>query len=1034
LSGPQKKRDKSRDRELIGKTIAGKYRILEVLGQGGFGSVFLVEIVAGLVGEKLALKLVPADLSGNERVKAQFLNEIRVAMRPEMVNKYIVQFRDVGETEDGDLYFTMDYCAGETLAAVLAREDHLPPPRAILIARRILEALKTAHAAGVIHRDLKPANVMIIRKNSHETVRVLDFGIATAVSRRNAQEVGFAGSIHYMPPEQFQNQQLGFYTDTYAVGVILYECLTGKKPYHGRTAKEVFDDLKSRPAVPPERIKPHIGAYPGLSQIVSRAIERKPELRFATAREFLEGLQSILEPRDGPAAPPPPVRTATARIEPPLPEPPPKERAAPAGRSTRGSRPSSKPLAVGLILMLGAAGFWVAWKSGKSTDLTAVREEKQGPAGGENASLRFQRRLGNAIDAQKKNSWGAVLAETEEALKIDPKQSEVHRLRGEALLRLGKPGEAIRAFQKARAFSKQSDPGFNLMVLEAYDGVRIPDEEAKALESQAFHELSRDPLNWVTTPKLLEVLSRRKGDVSAEVRDLLERARNQQVPGVEPYYWKFIVEPQKSRTEETLRAVETALAAGDFRGALDKADDAVRLGPVQGVPLFEARARALKAEAQIGKGSPVEALVTLKEAWDKVPPREKPPARLLSLILKAHDESGAPDAAAVALRERAMGALKGQPIDRAELPGILEGLDRHQWERDLVVLLKLAKAQQVSDPLGARLEEKYFKQLPEAREVEAEKLYQEAQTAFKGRDFARVAEVAKRGESLKPIPELGRPPAEVFLNLALLNAEARLEENDAKAAKAEIERIGRQAQKPPARLQFLTGRLRLAEGTADRALASFKEALDQSPPGARGQEMSSTIRTYMARAYALRGDADKVEEMLKLAGNASESALLSHQAESFCLVAENTREPERRERLYAQARTRLFNIPAEKRSPRDHNLIGHCYSNQAEYAKATASFAKAQKAYENDARFWMNYGKTYQKWAAANKGSVTLYNEAAGRYKKSFEISKAIEACKASANSYLLAGYKNQAKAIVEKGLQIDPKDPELKSLLAKCR
>ena len=146
MSTPSNPRDKSKDLALVGTTIAGKYRVLQLLGQGGFGTVFLVEIVAGMVGEKLALKLIPAELCQDQKVKSQFLNEIRVAMR--MVNKYIVQVRDVGETENGQLYYTMDYCPGETLSVLLKREGKLSPIRAIPIALRILEALKTATPPG----------------------------------------------------------------------------------------------------------------------------------------------------------------------------------------------------------------------------------------------------------------------------------------------------------------------------------------------------------------------------------------------------------------------------------------------------------------------------------------------------------------------------------------------------------------------------------------------------------------------------------------------------------------------------------------------------------------------------------------------------------------------------------------------------------------------------------------------------------------------------------------------------------------------
>ena len=125
------KRDKKKDYALLGTVVADKYRILDVLGQGGFGTVFLVEITAGIVGEKLALKILPEELGSQTTFRDQFLNEIRVAMR--LVDKNIVQIRDVGLTDDGLLYYTMDFCPGITLAQLLRQEGKLAITRALLV-------------------------------------------------------------------------------------------------------------------------------------------------------------------------------------------------------------------------------------------------------------------------------------------------------------------------------------------------------------------------------------------------------------------------------------------------------------------------------------------------------------------------------------------------------------------------------------------------------------------------------------------------------------------------------------------------------------------------------------------------------------------------------------------------------------------------------------------------------------------------------------------------------------------------------------
>ena len=328
------KRDKSRDRELVGTVVAGKYKVLKILGQGGFGSVFVVEMTSGIIGDRLAMKILPPEFSKNTMLREQFLNEIRVAMK--MVDAHIVQIRDVGITEGdpekggGLLYYTMDYVDGKTLGELIKEEGTLSIWRALRIARRLLPALKVAHSAGIIHRDLKPANIMIEVVGEKELPRILDFGIATAVisdtELDNSLEgglkdkKGFVGSPYYMPPEQFQGVEMGFYTDLYSLGVILYECLTGQKPYTGRTAKEVYKKIKHGPPTPIDELQPAVGKVPGLTEMITKSLERNPERRFQSAKEFFETLTDVMsgkneepaaQPKAGMHSPQPPSKKRT---------------------------------------------------------------------------------------------------------------------------------------------------------------------------------------------------------------------------------------------------------------------------------------------------------------------------------------------------------------------------------------------------------------------------------------------------------------------------------------------------------------------------------------------------------------------------------------------------------------------------------------------------------------------------------------------------------------------------------------------------
>jgi len=316
-SSPKQSRDKAKDRRLVGQVVGGKYKVISLLGQGGFGSVFLVEMTSGIVGDRLAMKILPDELSQNDVFREQFINEIRVAMK--MVDKHVVQIRDVGVLEGdesvggGLLYYTMDYIEGQPLSQIIREEGRLTAPRTLRIVRRILPALRTAHNAGIIHRDLKPANIMVEPDGDKpDQVRVLDFGIATAIDTDSSEsseeknedgtkkKKGFAGSPYYMPPEQFRSREMGFYTDLYSVGVILYECITGQKPYVGATPQEIYNNIKKGPPVPINELAPEVKSFPGLAELVMKALERNPQKRFQTAKEFFEQLNAVITGRAQP--------------------------------------------------------------------------------------------------------------------------------------------------------------------------------------------------------------------------------------------------------------------------------------------------------------------------------------------------------------------------------------------------------------------------------------------------------------------------------------------------------------------------------------------------------------------------------------------------------------------------------------------------------------------------------------------------------------------------------------------------------------
>lgn len=275
----------------IAEVLAARYEILDPLGEGGMGMVYRVRDRE--TSEILALKLLRPEIARDPAMMDRFKNEIRLAHR--ITHKNVCRIYDFNRIDDL-AYFTMEYVDGESLRAWLKRAGKLTPERTIDLARQITAGLSEAHAQGVIHRDLKPDNVMLGRDG---LVKLLDFGIARAVGSDTATARTIMGTPEYMAPEQSQGKAVDQRVDLYALGLILYECLTGRRAFSGATPVEVaLKQLKERP-VPPRKFLP--ATPPHLEAIVLRCLEKEPTRRFASAMEIQRALvQSGAPPQRGP--------------------------------------------------------------------------------------------------------------------------------------------------------------------------------------------------------------------------------------------------------------------------------------------------------------------------------------------------------------------------------------------------------------------------------------------------------------------------------------------------------------------------------------------------------------------------------------------------------------------------------------------------------------------------------------------------------------------------------------------------------------
>ncbi|MGH7327684.1 MAG: protein kinase domain-containing protein, partial [Polyangiaceae bacterium] len=323
----------------IGQVISGKYKLLRLLGDGGMGSVY--EAQHEVLGTRVAIKVLHQDLTRRPGLIERFLQEARVAAQIESPN--VVRVSDVDRTPDGIAYIVMELLQGEPLSAVLERDRKVPIPTAIEYARQILTALEAAHALGVTHRDLKPENVFVTFQGGKPVVKIIDFGIAklrapTTTGRSLTQAGITMGTAEYMAPEQaFSADKADARSDIYAVGVMIYELVSGERPASGEDARII--------AVKVERgeVKPLVHAAPDvpreLAGLVHRAMASRPEVRFQTATDMRIALENVKlgGANDSDRPPTKPVNAQPApQQEPPPPQPQAQPLApplAPQGRS-----------------------------------------------------------------------------------------------------------------------------------------------------------------------------------------------------------------------------------------------------------------------------------------------------------------------------------------------------------------------------------------------------------------------------------------------------------------------------------------------------------------------------------------------------------------------------------------------------------------------------------------------------------------------------------------------------------------------------
>jgi serine/threonine-protein kinase len=285
-----------------GQVLAGKYQVERVLGQGGMGVVVAAHHVQ--LDTKVAIKLLLPEMLNNREVVARFAREARAAVK--ITSEHVARVLDVGTLETGAPYMVMEFLEGGDLAAWLKQRGPLPIEQAVDFVLQACVAVAEAHGIGIVHRDLKPANLFCIKRPDGQlSIKVLDFGISKLTGGASGTDpTGMSvtktsavmGSPLYMSPEQMQSAKgADAQSDIWALGVILYEFLTGRVPFDGEAATEVAVNVVMRAPAPLRGFRPDVA--PGLEAVVLKCLEKDRAHRFRNVAELAVGLAPFAPPR-----------------------------------------------------------------------------------------------------------------------------------------------------------------------------------------------------------------------------------------------------------------------------------------------------------------------------------------------------------------------------------------------------------------------------------------------------------------------------------------------------------------------------------------------------------------------------------------------------------------------------------------------------------------------------------------------------------------------------------------------------------------
>ncbi|MGC4068148.1 MAG: protein kinase [Polyangiaceae bacterium] len=280
-----------------GEIIEGKYRIVRLIGEGGMGAVYEGENTR--IHRRVAIKVLHQGVAENQEAVQRFEREAQAAGR--IGNDHILEVIDMGTLPNGDHFMVMEFLDGEPLSDRIRRIGRLRPEDVSPLMIQALEGLRAAHEAGIVHRDLKPDNVFVLREKAGQKdfVKLIDFGISKFSSLTGGSEMKMTrtgtvmGTPYYMSPEQASgSRDADHRSDLYAIGVILYEAVTGRVPFDAATFNQLLFQIVLSDPAPPQQVVPDLD--PAFANLIAKSMARDPDHRFQTATELSQALAAWL--------------------------------------------------------------------------------------------------------------------------------------------------------------------------------------------------------------------------------------------------------------------------------------------------------------------------------------------------------------------------------------------------------------------------------------------------------------------------------------------------------------------------------------------------------------------------------------------------------------------------------------------------------------------------------------------------------------------------------------------------------------------